>query len=211
MNGYPTYCPETYPALSDSFQHAMNSGIRGDYYEFGLAAGGTLWHSFVEANKRGFSDMKFWGFDSFQGLPETVGIDANGGFNKGDYAYSYETVMGNLSASGIDWNRTRLIQGFYDESLKPELVENHGMKKAAVVLVDCDLYSSTVPVLKFIAPLIQNGTVILFDDYNCFKADDNKGERLAFREFLKQNRQWYIEPFKSFGWHGQSFIMRETV
>lgn len=52
--------------------------------------------------------------------------------------------------------------------------------------MDCDLYLSTVPVLEFVKDLLQKGTVIIFDDWNCFWADPDKGERRAWREFCER-------------------------
>ncbi len=211
-----TLCSGTPPVVAEAIRLTK---VSGDYYEFGVFAGFCLHRAQKEAQACGLDYMNFWGFDSFQGLPEVRGVDASTGeFKTGDYACDQETVEILLSQNGIDWSRTKLIPGWYDESLKPEIIEQFGMKPAAVVLVDCDIYSSTVPVLKFLSPLLQAGTIILFDDYNNFKASDEKGERLAFKEFLQEHSEWRATPFKTFGesniWtegpHGQSFIMEKA-
>ena len=67
--------------------------------------------------------------------------------------------------------------------------------KAAVIYVDCDLYKSTVPVLKFIVPFLQRGTIIVFDDWNCFYGDPELGERKAWSEFLSANPHLKFEEF----------------
>ena len=41
--------------------------------------------------------------------------------------------------------------------------------KAAVVYIDCDLYESTRPVLRFMSHFLQNGTIVCFDDYFNYK------------------------------------------
>ena len=52
---------------------------------------------------------------------------------------------------------------------------------------------------------------LLFDDWNCFNKSDEMGERLAFREFFAQHPGWRAEPFITFGWHGQAFIMKKSA
>ncbi|MGZ5294966.1 MAG: hypothetical protein ACXWH5_13390, partial [Actinomycetota bacterium] len=66
---------------------------------------------------------------------------------------------------------------------------------------------STVPVLRFLASLIQEGSILLFDDWNCFDRSDQKGERRAFREFLAKNPQFAAEKWTSFGRRGQAFVL----
>ena len=48
---------------------------RGDYYEFGIFKGHTFWRAQQSANKLGLSRMRFFGFDSFAGLPAPEGFD----------------------------------------------------------------------------------------------------------------------------------------
>jgi O-methyltransferase len=203
MYDFVCVCPETLPAITKAFSIAPE----GDYYEFGLYTGCTFWHAHRVA-KRG---TYFWGFDSFAGLPEPKGVDAETKeFKLGDYACSRAQVVANLKAAGVGSAKTKLIEGFYDQSLRFELIHNNGMESAAVVLIDCDLYASTILVLRFMTPLLQAGTVLLFDDYNCFGASNEKGERRAFAEFLTVNPQWTAETAFSFGWHGQAFVMRSV-
>lgn len=208
---YPffSFTPDTLPALSAALHQVRDGNVAGDYYEFGMAFGYSFWWTQKTAKRLGLCDMRFFGFDSFAGLPAPIGPDAGTDFKQGDYAASWATVTRNLTKHGVDWSRTTLIAGFYDRSLNEGLKQQHGMRKAAVALIDCDLYSSTVPVLNFLNSLLQDGTVLLFDDWNCFGASDSHGERRAFQEFLSCHPQWHAEPLSSFGWHGQSFVMRQ--
>ena len=68
-------------------------------------------------------------------------------------------------------------------------------RKAAIVYVDCDLYESTVPVLAFVVPFLRAGTIVAFDDWNCFMADPARGQRRAWREFREANPRLGFEPF----------------
>lgn len=47
----------------------------GDYLEFGVFKGYTFWHAQKTASQLGFDHMRFFGFDSFNGLPEITQPD----------------------------------------------------------------------------------------------------------------------------------------
>lgn len=106
-------------------------------------------------------------------------------------------------------SNTHLIKGFYSESLKnKEMLSEYSFISAAVVLIDCDLYEATLDVLDFIYDKLQVGTVVLFDDWNCFDADDKKGERRAVSEFLSKYSSFKFENIGNYGWHGTSFVVK---
>jgi hypothetical protein len=92
-------------------------------------------------------------------------------------------------------DRLVTVKGFYDESLDEATRRRFDGKKAAIVYVDCDLYASTVPVLRFVRDFLQRGTVIVFDDWNCFHGDPDKGERRAWAEFVAANPSLRFEKF----------------
>lgn len=171
------------PLVREALRRTNRLGILGDYYEFGIFRGSTLYNAYDEATRLGNTSMHFWGFDSFQGLPEVKGIDSNRDiFHRGDYECTLENVIIHLTDCGVDWSRIDLISGWFEESLKSGPTDR--MRKAAVILVDCDLYVSTVPVLDFILPLLQTGTVLIFDEYG--NLGENSGEALAHLEFSER-------------------------
>src|SRR3989344_126154 len=187
----------------------VNHGkVAGDYLEFGVWKGGSLSVAYhLSRLRKGLTAMRFLGFDSFEGLPEIVGIDASTGeFKKGDYSASLDAVKGALAKSGVDMKRLTLVPGWFDTSLTPVLRESLGLSHAAIVYIDCDLYESTVPVLEFITPLLADGTILIFDDWFCYRGHTERGERKAFAEWSARH---HIEatPYKQFGWTGHSFII----
>jgi hypothetical protein len=107
----------------------------------------------------------------------------------------------------VDLSRVKLVPGWYDKTLNDKTKRELQIKKAAVVWVDCDLYESTVPVLDFITDYVQSGTIILFDDWYCFKADPNRGECRAFNEWLARNPTIRAFEYKKFEAAGNSFIL----
>lgn len=197
-------------ALAESLRRMRRSNVRGDYFEFGLYRGSSFSAAQRLARRHGMApEMRFFGFDSFQGLPEPDGVDAAGEFCKGDYACSRAEVTATLAKRGVDWERIHLVEGWYERSLTAQLKSTLVPGKVGVALVDCDLYGSTVPVLRFLASLMQEGSVLLFDDWNCFGRSDEKGERRAFREFLHEHPQFAAERWISFGRRGQAFILHD--
>ena len=156
--------------------------------------------------------MRFFGFDSFTGLPEVQGEDKKAGlFVSGDYSCSKQEVAQSLSDHGFDWSRGALIEGFFDQSLDGSLYEEYGMRPAALLMVDCDLYQSTVPVLRFMKPLLQDGTIILFDDWYCFGESMDRGEPRAFREFLEEHRDWAADPIMDYPVYGKAFVVHRKA
>jgi len=172
-----------------------NRPINGYYFEFGSHNARTFkiaWDTF-----RHLFDWEYIAFDSFEGLPEIDEIDKQEVWEKGKLSTSEEEFINRVLSFGVPREKFRTVKGFYEDSLTPELSEELLPKKAAVIMVDCDLYKSTVPVLKFIRPFLQRGTIIFFDDWNFFHGDPNKGERRAFREFREEFPEMRFGEFVS--------------
>jgi O-methyltransferase len=121
-----------------------------DYLEFGVAAGGSFkwWNN---ANKN--PDSKFYGFDTFEGLPEDWGA-----FKKGDMSYNFPVVEG---------NRHEFVKGLFQETMYPFL-QSHDIKSSnkRIIHMDADLFSSTLFVLTSLANYLKEGDIVLFDEFN---------------------------------------------
>ena len=202
---FRTLSPGAPGAISDAL---AKSRVDGDYYEFGLFRGYTFWHAQRAANRLGLMRTRFWGFDSFEGLPEPAGPDRDASFFAGQFACSRERVVRNLEKhGGVDWGRTELIQGFFEDVLTDDLRARHAFGPVRVAFIDCDLWRATCAVLDWLAPLIRPGTIILFDDWRGFGAREDVGQPLAFGEFLAANPDWQAAPFNEFADHGKGFVM----
>ena len=187
------------------------NNLKGDYLEFGIYTG----NSFVSANyfaeKFNLNHIRFFAFDSFEGLPEIKGVDNESiQFRKGQFECNIFKFKKILRKNKINFLKTFLIKGWYDEVLNNNLKMKHNLNNAAIINIDCDLYESTVPVLNFITSLLNEGTILIFDDWNCFNADPKKGERKAVTQWLKKNKHIKLEPFYNFGWHGKSFMVHKS-
>tara|TARA_B110000046_G_C12858816_1_gene340922 strand:- start:299 stop:808 length:510 start_codon:yes stop_codon:yes gene_type:complete len=145
------------------------------------------------------------GFDSFEGLPAISRRDNQQIWEKGKLKTEEDDFIDIVINSGMPRERLQTVKGFYDQTLTDQLADDLGPAKAAVIYIDCDLYASTIPILKFIRPFLQPGTIIVFDDWNCFIGDPEKGERKAWAEFLEANPNYKFEPFVSTN-EAQSFV-----
>lgn len=196
-------------AIDSMMERLRTEGPSGDYYEFGLYRGYTFWHAQKAADRIGIQGMRFFGFDSFDGLPEVKGEDKKANFFvPGDYSCSKDEVVQLLSDHDFDWNRGTLIEGFFEDSLTDSLYRKHGMDPAALIMIDCDLYQSTVPALRFMEHMLQDGTVIIFDDWYCFGDVMDRGEPRAFREFLEDHPHWSAESIMEYPVYGKVFVVR---
>lgn len=173
--------------------HHINRPMRGYYFEFGSHEANTMrmaWDSF-----RHLFDWDFVAFDSFEGLPKITAIDHQEIWKEGKLKTAEQDFLKICVRHGIARDRLITVKGFFDQSLTQKTKEMLFPDLAAVVYIDCDLYESTVPVLEFIKDFLQLGTVIVFDDWNCFWADPDKGERRAWREFCERYPELKFEDF----------------
>jgi len=158
-----------YKYISDNYLKDNSEIV---YLEFGVA-GGASFKWWLNENKNDSS--RFYGFDTFEGLPENWGMF----FRKGDMQHQESQVQD---------NRVKFVKGLFQDTLVPFIQENRGDLKSAVrkiVHMDADLYSSTIFVLTQLYPYLQPGDIILFDEFNV-----SLHEFKAFNEFTKA---FYIE------------------
>ncbi|MSP50827.1 MAG: hypothetical protein EXQ91_00290 [Alphaproteobacteria bacterium] len=181
----------------------INRPLEGYYLEFGCHSATTM--RMAWKHSRHLFNWTYVAFDSFEGLPEISEIDRQEIWSKGGLATSEEKFIELVTCAGMPRERLLTVRGFYDRSLTPELSTRLKHKKAVVIYIDCDLYESTVPVLRFIPDFLQPGTIIVFDDWNCFRANPEQGERRAWAEFTARNPELRFEPFMATA-EAQSFV-----
>ena len=104
----------------------------------------------------------------------------------------------------------RIIKGFYKETIENKTTKDLNIDKARVVMIDCDLKESTRLALEFIKPSIQEGTIILFDDFVFFKGSKNKGEYGAFVDFRKKYPEILFRKIFDYGYGSRAFIAYKT-
>ncbi|MEP7229647.1 MAG: class I SAM-dependent methyltransferase [Ginsengibacter sp.] len=134
-----------------------------NYLEFGVADG----HSFnwwMEENRD--EGSRFYGFDTFTGLPEDFGPYKKGTFNTGN----------NIP---LIWdNRGQFFQGLFQQTLSVFL-KSFDNKKRSVIMLDADLYTATLFTLTSLAPFLKKGDILFFDEFVV-----PTHEFMAYRHFI---------------------------
>jgi hypothetical protein len=188
------------------------SHLRGHYLEFGVGTGRSAIAA-IRAQQRDDADTvrQFFLFDSFKGLPTLRGRDAGSTqFHEGQFAATEDEVREKFKAHGLtDLSRVHFVPGLFDASLPAFDTSRFGGEPAAIVHVDVDLFASARDVLSFVTPHLQQGTLLLFDDWNAFAASNDHGERAAAREWLARETSIEIERWLDYGWHGRAFIVHK--
>src|SRR5438067_4244656 len=107
--------------LNVAMQYVASNRVAGDYLEFGCYEGNSFISAYHFAQAQGLREMRFYAFDSFAGLPDASGIDADpdeaAQYYAGDFACDAVTFRKHLRGSGVALDKVRLIEGYYGESL----------------------------------------------------------------------------------------------
>jgi hypothetical protein len=183
--------------------------IRGSYLEFGVFRG-SMFAQFYHLFRRHRLTVPMYAFDSFQGLPKPQGLDAVPGFDQfpaGMFTCSEEEFVRQLDRRWVPRSAYTVVPGFYNESLTPDARAALRIPPAALIWIDSVLYESVKDVLRFIEPLLQDGTVLMFNDYYRFKGHPGFGERRAFNEFLAEHPHIHATDYGKFCATGQSFLV----
>jgi len=157
-----------YELLNEALKQAENDGL---FCEFGVYKGKTI--NYIASKQK---DIKIYGFDSFEGLPEFW----RDGFAPGKFSNNgiIPTLLQNVT----------IYKGWFNETL-PQFLDDHS-EKVSFIHIDCDLYSSTKTVLDLLEPRITKGTVIAFDEYFNYPFW-SEHEYKAFQEYVLQNNIKY--------------------
>lgn len=194
----------------DAFTALSINGISGDYVEFG-SDGGTSFNLAFQVTRHLSASRHLWAFDSFQGLPDTAHPrDEHPAFTPGLDQGGLSRFVGLCDDRGIPRPAYTCVEGYFDQTLG-RLAATDAPRDIALAYVDCNLYSSTVEVLAFLAPRLKHGMVVAFDDYWCWTESEVSGERAAFHEFQAEHPQWHFERFKDPTWGGVSYVVEDAT
>ena len=151
--------------------HEILHDLPIDYFEFGVFMGNSIreW-----INMSISPDSRFYGFDTFTGLPEHWFK----GFGKSAFN------VGGMMPDILD-PRVTFVKGIFQDTLG-NFLNGFNRRNRIVVNMDADLYSSTLFVLLSMHHYLKEGDIIMFDDFL-----DPLGEFMAFRNYCQAYR---IEP-----------------
>lgn len=160
--------PLTYVFEHMKLQHKPNTL----WLEFGVFSGRTI--NYISR----FTQGDVFGFDSFEGLPETW----RDGFEKGMFNQN-----GQLPAVN---HNVKLVKGWFNETL-PSFMSSHN-KKVSFLHLDADLYSSTIYILNTLKDHLDTDCIVVFDELVNYPGfDGDTGELKAWYEFTMENEVDY--------------------
>jgi len=181
--------------------------IHGDYAEFGCHGGMTIGLAYHESRRFG-RPGKLWAFDSFAGLPPQVGLqDEHPEWIAGAMRTGLDEFHLICRYNRIPRSAYEVVPGYYEDTLADTSLGGGLPSNIALAYIDCDLYSSTLSVLKFLLPRLKHGMILAFDDYYCWSGTQVSGERRACAEIFADNHEWVLVPYHQFGWPGMSFVV----
>ncbi len=192
----------------DTTARRASDTLVGDYAEFGVYRGETFAHV-VRRSSPLMPFMRFFAFDSFQGLPALTRADKNGEFWEGQFSCTRRDFEQNLARLRAHTSRVRIVEGWFKDTLTNETAVEHSLESVSLAFIDCDLYDSCVPVLGFLTKKVRQGSVLLFDDWLNFRGSRDRGVQLATREWLVKNPHLSLYPWFSFCHHGHAFIVND--
>ena len=114
-------------------------------------------------------------FDSFEGLreskdPRDQGIVAEN-WEEGQFLGNYEKLERYCRKH---YKNYQFHKGYYEDTLTKESLTFLKDNPPILVWIDCDYYSSSLTIFKYLITYLPNGCVLYFDDY-----DFNYGSRLT--------------------------------
>lgn len=202
-------------AMTRAVDFLKRSEIRGGYYEFGVSSGQTATYAMNAARNlaapppAGGLD-KFFLFDSFIGLPPIVDpadqLKDYSAIWEGRFAVGQADVEAALGAAGHDLQKVKFIPGFYEESLvRKDTLDAVEGSPAALVHIDCDLYTAARDALAFMNGRILDGALLMFDDWFIYRGRPDRGVQKAFSEWAPKSGLIINEYFR-YHWAGICFI-----
>lgn len=183
MRKLPPFTMVTYDGLlhlNRLVHYCETNNINGRFVETGTWRGGAFALMVKASQTWGDGTREFWGFDSFEGIPEP---DAN----HDDVEWSAEAmkvpkqdqqgrlrsvnalvagegeVYKALKVLDTDTKTVKLFKGWFQETL-PKL-SNDEIGPVAMLRLDGDLYASTMVCLEKFEPLVVKGGIIIVDDW----------------------------------------------
>lgn len=135
------------------------------YLEFGVAAGNSFKWWIAKCTNPA---SRFYGFDTFEGLPESWGV-----FNKGDM---------HSPIPEINDTRASFYKGIFQDTLNGFIDDHREELRSTRKLIhlDADLFSATLFALSQLYPYLNKGDIIMFDEFNVYDH-----EFMAYRLFTE--------------------------
>ncbi len=201
---------QKYLALKKAFYITGLEQLHGDYLEFGVYTGSAFVFSMRIHQQLGYlGEVKtnFFGFDSFQGFGDFKEEDKHPFFLSNLFTVDKQKVLRNIDKKAKNLCEHKMIEGYFDETLKGHKASEYGIGKARIVFVDCDMKGPVEDTLEFVKPILQQGTIIILDDFFAYKGDLKRGVGGAFFEFCEKNPSMVFRKLFDYGYGGVAYML----
>ena len=167
--------PQIFDTREDLYLYVNNTICENKpvyFLEFGVAHGDSILR-WAEINDNDSS--VFFGFDTFEGLPEP--------FDR----IRYTDPVGQFSAEGnfpkTDDVRVEFIKGLFQDTLT-DFLSNYQPQNRLIIHNDSDLYTSSLFILTSLNSILRPGTILIFDEFFC-----SSHEFQAFYDYVASYRK----------------------
>lgn len=176
----------------------------GDYLEFGVSRGTSMAMVFKALQEHGLKDVRLIGFDSFEGLPEQADEE---GWRAGQYYSTQKATRQYLASKAVDLERVSLVKGWFSDTLNEETRKRYSISQARLIMIDCDIYSSSKEALEFCLPHITDTAAIIFDDWGWMEKKGQVGQKEAFEELLELHPTLGVESLPAYRPEARVFLV----
>ncbi|MFA5879712.1 MAG: TylF/MycF/NovP-related O-methyltransferase [Candidatus Margulisiibacteriota bacterium] len=182
-----------------------------NYYEFGVGSGGSIkiyilaLKKFCRNYKQDINNYHIFAFDSFEGLPEQSIEDNHINWKKGWMKWNENSVLEVIDETKFPKNNFHIIKGFYEKTLTDNNKDILFNFPPSIINIDCDYYSSTITVFKWINYYLKSGTIFRFDDIWAFHGNPHYGELKAINK-LNSWGLGYLKEFPILGLDSYVYI-----
>lgn len=200
-------------------QYVLEQNIPGTLVECGVGGGAQLGAMHHVAGQSRW----IYGFDSFEGIPlASVNDDVQPGIGPNPNI-PYTNVNELLKSSGItvhskgkvrnalnSWSNNNtdtivLVEGWFQRTLLPYQTALRQLGGIALLRLDGDLYESTKVSLENLFPLLNNGGILIIDDWQL------SGCKKACDEYFRRNSVCQIQPPYGTEDDGPAYFIKRSV
>lgn len=197
-------------ALKRAFYLCNLEAVPGDYLEFGMYEGTSFIGAF-EANRCGRDnntpERAFHGYDSFEGFKYFSGNDQHPFFAEGAFKSSYQATRKRVDRHFGNRAVWSITPGYVEDTIGGKDCRKCGIEKIAIVFIDLDLGSPARIALDFVRPALQQGSILVFDDFFAYSGSLQKGVAGSFESFRRQHPELRFRHLLDYGYGGSAFVL----
>ena len=169
--------------------------IEGDYIEFGIFKGKSLYHVWRCINKLNLKNMNLYGLDSFEGFP----VENHELYTKENFKTSYDNVNKFFSNK----NKVNVVKGFFQNSIKTSKMQE--ISNVSFAFIDCDIYESSIPIFQYLEEKVSLGGFIMIDDFTSIDANQN-----SIYKAWKENK-YFENNFVYYSSYSNGQVFRKVI